>query len=168
MGTQQRIHKTGLDRNYYHIKNKIIKFQCFHINNIYMYIIKALKPNLDKNNVINQTISSWSPSIQALTMLIPRSLYLLKYIMSFYYMLDSNASLWCYRLSLRDTNLEQGLKNDCSTKHLALLLMSYSLDSGYLDRLIFWLTDIDSLIKKEWKNIFTLLLSVIKLRNLGR
>ncbi|KAG8296921.1 RNA polymerase II associated protein 2 [Homalodisca vitripennis] len=51
-------------------------------------------------------------------------------------------------LSLKDKSLEQALGSSSTSKHLTLLLMSYSLDAGYLDRLIVWLTDIESVIQK--------------------
>uniref|UniRef100_A0A1B6G0H1 RNA polymerase II subunit B1 CTD phosphatase RPAP2 homolog n=1 Tax=Cuerna arida TaxID=1464854 RepID=A0A1B6G0H1_9HEMI len=51
-------------------------------------------------------------------------------------------------LSLKDKTLEQALSSTATSKHLTLLLMSYSLDAGYLDRLIVWLTDIESVIQK--------------------
>lgn len=41
------------------------------------------------------------------------------------------------------------MNSNPTNKNLTLLLMSYSLDSGYLDRLIVWLTDIEYVLKKE-------------------
>uniref|UniRef100_A0A1B6M2Y7 RNA polymerase II subunit B1 CTD phosphatase RPAP2 homolog n=1 Tax=Graphocephala atropunctata TaxID=36148 RepID=A0A1B6M2Y7_9HEMI len=51
-------------------------------------------------------------------------------------------------LSLRDQTLQQALSSISTSKHLTLLLMSYSLDTAYLDRLIIWLTDLESVIQK--------------------
>lgn len=50
-------------------------------------------------------------------------------------------------LSIRNLRLNEQLSISTSNKHLQLLLMSYKLDFGYLDRLIWWLTDFDRIIK---------------------
>lgn len=51
-------------------------------------------------------------------------------------------------LSIKDETLAQALYSPTVTKHLTLMLMSYQLDGGYLDRLADWLTDIERIIKK--------------------
>lgn len=52
-------------------------------------------------------------------------------------------------LSIKDETLAQALNSATVTKHLTLMLMSYQLDGGYLDRLADWLTDIEHIIKKS-------------------
>lgn len=49
-------------------------------------------------------------------------------------------------LSIRNPRLHEQLSVSTSNKHLQLLLMSYKLDFGYLDRLIWWIMDIDRII----------------------
>ncbi|KOB64773.1 putative RNA polymerase II associated protein 2 [Operophtera brumata] len=49
-------------------------------------------------------------------------------------------------LSIRDKRLEYLLEHATAYQHMQLLLLSYKLDGGYLERLISWLTDIDRLL----------------------
>ncbi|XP_012547826.1 putative RNA polymerase II subunit B1 CTD phosphatase RPAP2 [Bombyx mori] len=49
-------------------------------------------------------------------------------------------------LSLRDVHLAHLLEQPMAYQHIQLLLLSYKQDNGYLDRLIFWLTDVDRLL----------------------
>jgi len=51
-------------------------------------------------------------------------------------------------LSLRDSLLAQALTSSTADRHLTLLMMSYSLDAGYLDRLMLWLTDVEAVLQK--------------------
>ncbi|XP_077299348.1 putative RNA polymerase II subunit B1 CTD phosphatase RPAP2 [Arctopsyche grandis] len=50
-------------------------------------------------------------------------------------------------LSIRNQRLSKHLNGPTSNTHLNLILMSYRQDFGYLDRLIWWLTDIDRVLQ---------------------
>lgn len=50
-------------------------------------------------------------------------------------------------LSIRNQRLSKHLNGPTSNTHLKLILMSYRQDFGYLDRLIWWLTDIDRVLQ---------------------
>ncbi|XP_077299476.1 putative RNA polymerase II subunit B1 CTD phosphatase RPAP2 [Arctopsyche grandis] len=50
-------------------------------------------------------------------------------------------------LSIRNQRLSMHLSRPTSNTHLKLILMSYSQDFEYLDRLIWWLTDIDRVLQ---------------------
>lgn len=51
-----------------------------------------------------------------------------------------------FRLSIKDETLAKALYSASVMKHITLMLMSYQLDGGYLDRLADWLIDIEYII----------------------
>ncbi|CAH2267675.1 jg15695 [Pararge aegeria aegeria] len=56
------------------------------------------------------------------------------------------AMVFIQLLALRDGRLKYLLEQPMAFQHMQLLLLSYKLEGGYLERLISWLTDIDRLL----------------------
>lgn len=51
-------------------------------------------------------------------------------------------------LSIRDMKLKVLLESQQGIKYQTMLLMAFQLDGGYLERLMYWLTDLDNIMKK--------------------